>query len=293
MARLGLFLRMAFSALRRSWAASLLTVVTTSVSLAILGAFGLAYGFVDAQVNHVAKSLVVSAYLGVEVSDAVGRGLAERVQTWPGVETAEYLSSAGAMTAFRQQLGEDAVLLAGLKEDVLPASLEVQLKASHRNPLGARNVADRLDARPEVEEVSYGADRLNRLLFVQRFVRIAFAVLGGALLLGSLLVVANTVRLTVLARQSEIEVLTLVGATSGFIRTPFVMEGLMQGLAGGLLALVWLFGLDEALTASLSRLVGSGPSMVRMDPWIGLMPGLGLLLGGAGSILAVRGRLGA
>jgi cell division transport system permease protein len=289
MARIGLFFRMAVSALQRSWAATLLTVLILSVTLAILGAFGLAFQLLDGRVERLGASLSLSAYLDESLPAAEGRRLAAAVEAWDEVLGARYLSSAAAMEDFRRELGDEAVLLDGLSDDVLPPSVEVELRPPFRSLAGAEAVADRLQRMEGVQEVRYGADRLERFRVAQVFLRNVFVVVGVALLLGTLLIVANTVRLTMLARQTELEVLTLVGATGGFIRTPFLIEGLIQGLLGGSLAMVWLTVLDEALTAGVGRLLGPGSDLnASVASWLGPVVLAGMVLGGIGATLGAR-----
>ncbi len=285
-ARLRFFFRMAFSAMKRAAGATVLSIATISISLAILGAFGLAWFELDSRVATTARSLTLSAYLDRDVDEERAEVAAIDIAAWPEVGHALFLSSEAAMEAFRAQLGPDAVLVEGLPSDVIPPSYEVQLAEGRRSSRDARFLAERLAAREEVEEVRWGADRFQRLEFVRRSASVAFGVLGAALVLATLSIIANTIRLTVLARREELDVLSLVGATGTFIRAPFLIEGLLQGFAGGLLAGLWLLGLDEAMSSALAQLMETEVRL-RVGPWLPAAAGAGGVLGLLGASLAV------
>lgn len=289
MARLQLYLRLALAAMRRSWAVTAVAVVTISVALAILGAFGVVAEQLRGVSSRLGAQLAVSVYL----EDDVARpdALVAEIAAWDEVDAAEHWTSERAMAAFRRDLGDDAVILEGLPDAVLPASIEVSLAPSVRAVDEVRALADRAAALNGVREVRFGAERLERLQLLSRLVEGAFLVLGSALLLATLFIVANTVRLTVFARREEIEVLRLVGATGTFVRAPFVVEGVLQGGLGGALAWAWLVLVQGALTTGLERMLriayGSLSTPVELGPWLLPLLGAGLVLGAIGSALAV------
>jgi len=272
--------------MKRAAGATLLSIATISISLAILGAFGLAWVELDSRVADTARSLTLSAYLHRDVDEALATVAASDIAAWPEVADARFLSSEAAMNAFRLQLGPDAVLVEGLPADVIPPSYEVQPATGRRTSRDARVLAERLAGRDEVAEVRWGAERFQRLEFVRRAASVAFGVLGAALVLATISIIANTIRLTVLARKEELEVLALVGATGTFIRAPFLVEGLLQGLAGGLLAGLWLLGLDEAMTSALAQLMETEVRL-RVAPWLPAAAAGGAVLGLLGASFAV------
>lgn len=264
----------------------MLSIATISISLAILGAFALAWLELDARVADTARSLTLSAYLVREVDDEAAEQRARKLSDWSEVEAAHFLSSAAALAAFRRQLGDDAVLVEGLPADVIPPSYEVRPAEGRRTSRDAQALAERLVVLEEVEEVRWGAERFQRLEFVRRAAGIAFGVLGAALMLATISIIANTIRLTVLARRDELDVLSLVGATGSFIRAPFLIEGLLQGVAGGLLAGLWLILLDGAMTEALAQLMETGVELT-VATWAPALAGVGAVLGLLGASFAV------
>jgi cell division transport system permease protein len=277
--------------MRRSWAVTAIAVLTISVALAILGAFGIVAQQLRGVSSRLGAQLAVSVYLEDEVDAAAGAALAERVAAWPEVAGAEHWTSDRAMAAFRADLGDDAVILEGLSSSVLPASIEVTVGPEVRAVAQVRELADRAGTLPGVREVRFGEERLERLQLLSRLVEGAFVVLGAALLLATLFIVANTVRLTVFARREEIEVLRLVGATGTFVRAPFVIEGVLQGGIGAVLAWGWLAAVEGALRVGLERMLriayGTLSTPIELLPWLGPLLAFGLVLGALGSVLAV------
>lgn len=290
-ARLRLFFRLALAAMRRSWAVTSLAIVTISVALAILGAFGVVAAQLRVVSSRLGGQLAVSVYLQEGTPESRGTALADELARWPEVAKADYWTSAEAMDAFRDDLGDDAVILDGLEDTVLPASVELTVAPHVGTVAEVRALADRAATLEGVAEVRFGEERLERLQLLSRLVEGAFVVLGAALLLATLFIVANTVRLTVFARRDEIEVLRLVGATGTFVRAPFIVEGVLQGGIGGLLAWVWLVAVDNALRAGLERMLrlayGALSAQLDLLPWLGPLVGAGLLLGALGSAIAV------
>lgn len=287
--RFAFFAGLALSAMRRSLGVTTLTVVTISTALAILATFGVALMELQRLSIRVGSQLAISAYL--EDGFQGHTALSAAVRDWEAVQAVDHLTSAEALKAFRAQLGPESVVLEGLPDTVLPSSLEITLRPAFRTVDHARSVADRLAELPGVGDVQYGERRLRRLQVVSRFAQVACAILGAALLLATVLIVANTVRLTVFARRDEIEVMTLVGATGPFVRAPFLLEGLFQGALGGLFALGWLGLLDGALRSGFRRLMEPtfGEVAVQVH-WLELTVPLmasGAVLGLVGSGFAV------
>lgn len=288
--RLRLFIRLALAAMLRSWAVTAMTIATISVALAILGAFAVVAGQLRSVSDRLGAQLAISAYLEDGTPPVEGTALASQVREWPEVADVQHWTPAAALEAFRDDLAEDAVILDGLPETVMPASVELTLSGT-RSLEDIRRVAERLRTMPGVVEVRFGEERLERLQLLTRLIEVTFLVLGAALLLGTLFIVANTVRLTVFARRDEIEVLRLVGATGSFVGAPFVIEGMMQGLLGGALAWLWLALVDSALRAGLERMLqiayGSFSAPISLSPWLAPLVLTGVVLGVLGSGLAV------
>ena len=219
--------------------------------------------------------------------------LAEVVETVEGVESVRVVSKQEAMERFRAGVGRGGALLDGLGENPLPASLEITLVPERRSPAGMAVVVEALTGLPGIDELASGQDWVEGYLrFVALIRGLAFG-LGAILVLATLLIVANTIRLAFYARRDELDILALVGASRTFVRVPFLLEGTVQGFAGGLLALLVVWGTYELVLpevrSGLELLVGRAElhffSGAQAAGLVGAGAGLGLL----GAITALAG----
>jgi cell division transport system permease protein len=289
--KLRFFFRMALSALVRSLGVTILAVGTIGVALAVLATFAVVVDNLKRVADELGRDVSVSAYLAPELGAEEVAPYVKELETWPEVDRARFVSSETAMLEFKRALGDDAVLLDGLPDDVLPSSIELRLAARAWTAQEVQLVADRLVESPLVDDVRFGQDEIERVNALLGFARIAALILGVSLCLGTVLIVSNTIRLTVYARRDEIEIMSLVGATGAFVRAPFVLEGAIQGLIGGSIAGVGLIGLEEALRVGIERGLSYayGPISLSFVPveFLGYLVAAGFGLGLLGSVLAV------
>lgn len=218
------------------WRNGLMSVAAVSSILAALLAFGgalVALWNLQAVAARVEAQLVVVAYLRGGLSPAQREGARRAAERIPGVRTVSFVPREEALRRLEEALGgvelEDAV-----RQNPLPDTLEVRPEQAQ----DLRRVAEALRSVPGVVEVTYGEDATDRLLGLTRLVRGAGAAATGVLGAVSVVVSTNALRLTVLARQQELEIMRLVGATSWFVRWPFLVEGLLQGLVAAVCASV-------------------------------------------------------
>lgn len=285
------FVREAFSGLRSSPVTSGVAVVTIATTLLVTGLFGLVLKQMSGLVEAVGADLTVTAYLEASLDDRATRQLASRVSTVEGVASVEVVTRDEALRRFESASGDRAGLLDGLVENPLPASLEIALEPALRTREGIARVVSSLDGLPGIEQVGHGdewVETYGRLLGAVRWVAVA---LGAVLSLAAFLIVANTIRLAVYARRDEVEILGLVGASRGFIATPFLLEGVLQGTVGGLFSvgLLWLlFRLGSTLLgSSLAFLIGTGEVVFLSTPEVAGVVALGATLGLVGSLTAM------
>jgi cell division transport system permease protein len=291
--RLGYFLGRAFGNLKaRPWATAA-TVLTIALAFALLAAYLQLFQGLARAADVWAERLEVSAYLDGALSEADGRAIASRAAAWPEVQRATYVSRADALQRFRVSLGGQASLLDALPGNPLPASIEVALAPNARTPGGLVGVADRLRQLPGVTDVEYGREEAARLAALLRVVRVVGAAVAVVLGLVATLIVANTVRLALYAREEELALLRLVGATEAFVRAPFLIEGALQGALGAAVAVALAaagYQLARPSLAGLGDLLG--PATGRLLPLgtIAALVGAGALLGLVGSALSTRRR---
>jgi cell division transport system permease protein len=208
------------------------------------------------------------------------------------VERVDFVSRDEAFRRFKKRLGDDGDLLDGVGSDFLPASLEIVLHEASRNKTGVETVVRRLQQIPELEDVSYEPDWLERFDAFVNLLKLAGFVFGGFLLFAALFIVSNTIKLTLYARREEIEIMGLVGGTPLFIKMPFLLEGALQGIVGGGVALIGVWAifalvLQEGLYGVL--MVTGADSILFLSAWQqGGILVCGLLLGLTGSLLSLR-----
>ena len=238
------------------------------------------------------ENLAIVAYLDDVPDNKVVKGWAREIESYPEVASVTYISRKDAFERFRKRLGDDADLVEGLGPEVLPASLEIALADDWRNESALTVVVDRLRKDNRFDDLQYGQGWLEKLEAFLLLLRVSGSALGGFLVFAALVIVANTIKLTLYARQDELEAMTMVGGTSLFIKLPYLIEGALQGLLGGLTALGLSFLVFQViLQKSLgSLLLITGIDTIHFLPpiWQGMLIVGGSLIGLLGSLFALR-----
>jgi cell division transport system permease protein len=237
----GFFLREAFKNIRLNLLMSITAITTTFICILVLGVGLLASSHVEGVIGSVREDVSVEAYFPPDASQEEIDGTITRVEGWPEVSSVNYVSEEEALASFKETFADRPELYENLDPGVLPASLQIQLE----EPTEAEQVAQRLeqDQGFSPENLSYPQQTIERLNSVTSYM--IWGLYGATILflISSVLLISNAIRLSIFARRKEIEVMKLVGASDSFVRTPFVFEGMVQGLIGaGLaaLAVIWL-----------------------------------------------------
>jgi len=242
MVRLFYFLRRALSHIGRSPVVAGVTVGTVALVFLIMGVFALVGHNLELLSRRVGSGLKLSVFLLDDCSAEQREAVQKLLEASAEVLRVRFVDREAAASRFRQRFGRQADVLDELGENPLPESLEVTFAPAGQHPQSIGALAQRVVNSPGVEEVQYGQAWLDRFFrFVQK-IRLLGLVVGALIFVAALLIVANTIRLSVYARQEGIHILKLVGATDGFIKAPFYLEGVLLGLLGaGLgIALTWL-----------------------------------------------------
>jgi cell division transport system permease protein len=262
-AQLRYFARSAWLGLRSSPLPSVVSVATIAVSLFLIGVFVLLLTNMSGILERFDREVRLTAYVDDGLRPEAERALLARVSRTPGVARAEWVTREQALERFRERLGGESALLDGIDENPLPASVEIELAPAQRSPEGLARAAQAVAALDGIAEVSRGHAWVEGYARAVSLVRAGSAALGAVLGLAALVIVSNTIRLAVYARRDEIEILMLVGATRSFAAIPFLLEGLILGTFGGLLALglLWLAYalLGGPLEGGLTFLLGHAP----------------------------------
>jgi cell division transport system permease protein len=290
----------ALRSIRASASTTLAATMTVLIGMFLLGLLIALGSWVVAWSEDVKKEVIVKVFFctqetcGREATAAQINTVASRLEADPRVRDVTFVSKEEALTRMKERFPD--LFQGGLVSNPLPASEEVQLRRAEDaddvfRSLGPYPVGDETRFRtPGVETVSYGEKTAERIIQVARVIQIVFLLAVIILSVASTLLIANTIRLSIFARRREIEVMKLVGATNWFVRGPFMLEGLICGLAGSLAAVVLLLlGKELALPSILPR-ISDDSDVQALAFWVNalLLVLAGLMLGAAGSGLTLR-----
>jgi cell division transport system permease protein len=290
-ATLSYFLRSAMGGMVRSPFVHVIAVAALALSLFGFGVARVAGTQVDALVASLGGDVELTVYLADGAPPEQVEGLQKALEQRTA-GTARRVSPAEALGRLAAQLGDDGKALTELEQNPLPWSLELKLPPQARDAAQLKATAQQTRALPFVSGVDYGEEALERLTLISQALRVGALIAFSLVFLTTVIIVSATLQLAIFSRREEIEIQKLVGGTDRFVRLPFLIEGVVQGVLGGALAFVATFAAvrflesDRAQALAFLRL-GEG---FRVD-WarLGLeQVGFGLALGFCGSFIAVR-----
>ncbi|MFH1147065.1 MAG: permease-like cell division protein FtsX [Pseudomonadota bacterium] len=233
--------------------AHLITTLTITFLISIFGASVLIYINLDKLASNLSRELQIVAYLDPSLQPDSLAGMKGQILKLPGVAGLKYVSSNEGFKRLKDQFKGDENILAGLGEDFLPPTIEIEMHKSYiQDKRHLRLVAMRLSKTPGVIDVRYGQEWIEKLDQAAILAQIIIYVIGALLLVTTIFIVSNTLKLTMYLRHDELETMRLVGATKAFIRGPFLIEGFMQGLFGSGLAIIILFVLFQFVTEQVN-----------------------------------------
>ena len=261
---------------------------TMVIAFLIFDAFVLAFVNINVWTQERGRALTMSIYFKVDPEKSAIEDIRRELLEYP-VSITKFISKNDAMKSLRRQLGDQAGLLDGLKENPLPASLEIILSRDEIDDSLPYDLKKRLERIENVDEVQYSQEWIDQIQAVMGAIEIVGLVFGGLLFLAALFIVTNTIKLTIYSRKDEIEILKLVGATNGFVKAPFLIEGSIQGFLGGSVAMSILF-LGYVLAANRVELrIGFGAlDLVFLSPeFILLLVATSIIAGLIGSTVSL------
>lgn len=281
--------RNAFSGIFRNRLVHAISVGTISISLLFLGAFALFLVNVNNWVLEWGKSLSLSIYLEDGMDTATRKRIEAALAALPGVTLRGFVSKEKAMADLKATLGSQAGLLDGLSRNPLPASFEVVFKDVRKGQIDPKKMKTDLEKIQGVSEVQYSEQVQERFEVIFSILKVAGLIIGLLLCMGVLFIITNTIRLTIYSRREEIEIYKLVGASDWFVKLPYLIEGALEGLFGGILALLILFSIYFLLSVKRLQVLGLPVLEVVFLPhsYTAFLAGLSLILGLAGSFIAI------
>jgi cell division transport system permease protein len=234
-------LREALRAFRRTPLLTGLSAGMIALSLFLVGLFGLAAWNIRRVLDRVESRVEVVAYLRDDADPAVVLVVQNEIAALAEVREVNYITKEQALQRARRDLPELETVIGSLESNPLPAAFEVMFKPNQAGPDAVRKVAGQIQAFPVVEDVRFGSEWLDKVFLLRRVAGTAMLILGVTFATVAALIIGAAIRMAIYARRDEIDIMRLVGATEGFVRRPFLLEGLITGIAGGLLALAAMF----------------------------------------------------
>jgi cell division transport system permease protein len=245
-----LTLREVILGVRRSPLLSTLSVVTIAFSLFAFGLFGLLVLNVDRALRGVEEHVEIVAFLADgTLPESISAAMGD-ISAFPEVAHVDQVSPEQALARARAELPEFQDVF---DASFLPPSIEVRLKEGRRDPATVKDVTQRIQSYPFVDDVRYGEDWVKKLYDIRNIAGAAGAALGLLFAAVAVIIIGTTIRMTVLARAREISIMRLVGATDSFVRRPFLIDGFLKGLVGGLLALGLTWGANTVISHNLIK----------------------------------------
>jgi cell division transport system permease protein len=277
--------REALLSFRRAPLLSALSVTTIAFSLFTVGLFGLVAVNLRQALRGLEERVEIVAYvLRGTPSEAIAVA-SQDISAFPEVQDVNYVSEEEALQRARTELVEFRDAYRDLQVNPLPASIEVRMKEGYRDAASVERVAQRLKGFGFIDDVRYGREWVQKLDYLRNITGLVGLVIGLAFAAVAVVIIGVTIRLTILQRAREIAIMRLVGATNWFIRGPFLLEGALKGLLGGLLSLALCYAgyilFRDKSGGTLSGLVFFRPEHMA------LIIVFGVLLGLCGSLVSV------
>jgi cell division transport system permease protein len=266
-------------------------IITTAFTMLGMGVFLLLYLNIQGVLGSLHEEIKVIVYFRDSISPSAMTALRMKLRDDAAVSGIEFVTREQALDSFRNRFPSEERLLNGLGENPFPASLVLKIVPRFRTSQAVADLVQKLQALPEVEEVLYNRDLIANLAAGLRYLRLLGILVGAVLAASMVTILANTIRLTLYARREDIEILRLIGATPGFIKTPFLLEGALLGglgAAGSLLLLRAVFGFAETKMALHGSFWGLGATLSFLPARLmAAMVILGVMLGFLGSIVSL------
>ena len=267
------YIKETFTSLKRNSLMTIASISTVALSILVLGMFLVMVLNVNNIASHLENQVQITVYMKDQVRATQLQQMEKVLKSSKGVVDVTAVSKQQALAEFKKRLGDQQRLLDALGEDnPFPASFEVQVDQPER----IAKLVPQIEKMPGVETARFGQEAVKNLFRLTRILRLGGLLLIFLLAVATLFIISNTIRITVFARRREVNIMKYVGATDSFIRCPFILEGMLMGFTGALLAAL---ALNQLYLAAQERIYG----MLAFFPLLPYWPMMGIL--GAGLVL--------
>ena len=235
----------------------LLSVATITIAISILGLFLLLFFNLNGLLSSWNRQVQLIVYLDDDITASQKDILEGIISKNQQVESTIEVSRETAWAEFQSNISDNLKPLLSLEFNPLPASYKVGFRTTDNRLSNIRELSIILETQQGVESIEYGQEWISRLEKFLIFSKIFLFAIGGLLFLGLILIISNTIRLSIYSRQDEIELMLLIGATPSFVKIPFLLEGMIQGLAGSVLSLFLISAIHFYLKGEFQSSIGS------------------------------------
>lgn len=280
---MGFYFREALLSFRRSTLMSIAAILSITTILLIVGIFLLISVNLNLFLENLESQLEIIVYLEDNISQAELSTLTNNLNSITGIKEVKFISKEEAYQRLSKDLGELKDILSAIEKNPLPASFEIQIK----DPKTIEQIANQVTKFIKVEEVEYGREIAERLLNFTYIFRRAGMLILALLVFSSILIISNIIKITVYARRNEIEIMSLVGATSWFVKSPFIIEGFLQGFISSVLSTIILYNFYFFAINKVHQAIPFLPLVVDK---VDLLP-IGIAIVLLGSLVGVLGSM--
>ena len=276
-------LRTTISNIRANQQTFLISVMTIAISIGILGLFLIVFFNLNGLLTSWNQQVQLVIYLGDDISRSQKSDLEDLFKLNSKVQSTEEVSKEKAWQEFKLKQMDRAGVDLDLGFNPLPASFRIRFTVSDNRSLHIREFAEQIRGEPGVESVEFGEKWIGRFEKFMLICRVFLLGVGILLSLGLILIISNTIRLSIYSRQDEIELMLLIGATPRFVKIPFLLEGMLQGLSGSLISLglmgtIYIYMKNE-FQPSIESIARGMEFQFISQPFLLILVGLSVLIG--------------
>ena len=282
------YLKETFTSIKRNSLMSIASISTVALSILVLGMFFIMVMNVNNLARHLESQVQVTVYMADTAKPEQLKKMEQALRSTEGIIQVKPVTKEEALKQFKSRLGEQQKLLDALGQDnPFPYSFEIRVDKPER----ISAIVPKIEKMPGVETAKFGQEVVEHLFQLTRILRLGGIILIIMLAIATLFIISNTIRITVFARRREVNIMKYVGATDWFIRWPFLLEGMLMGFTGALIAAAILFQAYNAMQARIYATLAFFP-LLPSWPFMGYLclclVVVGMVIGAIGSSISLR-----
>lgn len=283
------FIAKAIESIKRNLFINAITVGVITISFLIFATFLMLFNNINTALEVWEDDVQIEAYLSDDVKPSETARIKTEISAMTEVKTVLYIDKDKALELFKKSMGNMGSIAETLPDNPLPASFEIKLKDGFKKIEHIEAVAKKLKGIAAINDIVYGKEWVEKFSTSLALIRLIGLIIGAFLLMATIFIVSNTIRLTVYAKKEELEISKLLGATDFFIKLPFYIEGLIQGFVGSAISIASLYIIYSFFVTGIESSIGAGSFQIGFlsTPSIIYLLAGGMLLGIFGSLVSI------